>query len=123
MEIKIREVNKEWAVDMETPDQIQSIYFKSRQNALSFVKYLELADNVIELDKKELQTPTTNYDRIKAKIANMEVDEISKFLSKSGNCEKYCAYTEDGLCNKFENDGQGGCVDGVKQWLEQEVSE
>lgn len=65
----------------------------------------------------------TNYDRIKAKIANMSIDELSKLLSNSGNCEKYCAYIKDGLCNKFENDGQGGCIDGVKQWLESEVSE
>lgn len=121
MEIKIREICGEWALDIEMPDRIQIIYFKSRQNALQVMHYLQLIDNIIKLDKKKLQTPMTNYDRIKAKIANMEVDEISKCLSKSGNCEKYCAYTEDGLCNKFENDGQGGCVDGVKQWLESEV--
>ena len=123
MEIKIREVNGEWAVDIETPDKIQSIYFKSRQNALSFVKYLELADNVIELEKKELQATMTNFDRIKAKIASMSIDEQSKFLSNSDYCEKFCAYTKDGKCNSFNHDGNSNCVDGVKQWLEQEVSE
>ena len=123
MEIEIREAYGEWAVDMETPDQTQSIYFKSRQNALSFVKYLELADNVIKLDKKELQAPMTNYDRIKTKIANMSIDELSKLLSNRDDCEKFCAYTKDGKCNSFNYDSNSNCVDGIKQWLEQEVSE
>ena len=120
MKINIREVNREWAVDLETPDKIQSIYFKSRQNALSFVKYLELADNVIKLDKKELQTPMTNYDRIKAKIANMTVDEISEFLSKSRFCENFCAFTKNGICNSHGSP-RTVCNKGIKQWLESEV--
>ena len=76
MEIEIREAYGEWALDIEMPDKIQSIYFKSRQNALSFVKYLELADNVIELDKKELQAPMTNYDRIKA----MSAEDMAEYI-------------------------------------------
>ena len=65
----------------------------------------------------------TNYDRIKAKIANMSIDEISRLISNSDNCEKFCAYTKDGKCNSFKYDDKGSCVDGVKQWLEMEVSE
>lgn len=122
MEIKIREFNGEWAVDLEMPDKIQCIYFKSRQNALSFVKYLELADNVIKLDKKELQTPMTNYDRIKAKIANMSIDEISEFLSKSRFCENFCSFTKNGICNSHGSP-RIVCNKGIKQWLESEVSE
>ena len=113
MELKIREVNREWAVDMETPEQIQSIYFKSRQNALSFVKYLELADNVIELDEKELQTPMTNYDRIKA----MSVEEMAQLLCNCSDCGNGRCYGND-LCTQ----GDGAC-NGLVKWLEQEVSE
>ena len=113
MEIKIREVNGEWAVDIETPDKIQSIYFKSRQNALSFVKYLELADNVIKLDKKELQTPMTNYDRIKA----MSVEEMAQLLCNCSDCGNGRCYGND-LCTQ----GDGAC-NGLVKWLEQEVSE
>lgn len=67
--------------------------------------------------------PVTQFDRIKTKIANMSIDELSYFLVLMKTCDKYCAYTKDSLCNKYENDGQGSCVDGVKQWLDQEVSE
>ena len=102
MKINIREVNREWAVDLETPDKIQSIYFKSRQNALSFVKYLELADNVIKLDKKELQTPMTNYDRIKA----MSVEEMADFIKS--------------VALGLNSDWVRG---NIQEWLEQEVSE
>lgn len=113
MEIKIREVNREWAVDIETPDKIQSIYFKSRQNALSFVKYLELADNVIELDKKELQAPMTNYDRIKA----MSVEETAEFI-----CEIFDVQPDD---SKFINGDLIPMYDEneIQQWLKMEVSE
>ena len=113
MEIKIREVNREWAVVLETPDKIQSIYFKSRQNALSFVKYLELADNVIELDKKELQTPITNYDRIKA----MSVEEMAEFI-----CGIFDIQPDD---SKYINGDLIPMYDEneIRQWLEQEVSE
>ena len=113
MEINIREVNREWAVDIETPDKIQSIYFKSRQNALSFVKYLELADNVIELDKKELQTPITNYDRIKA----MSVEEMAEFI-----CGIFDIQPDD---SKYINGDLIPMYDEneIRQWLEQEVSE
>ena len=113
MEIKIREVNREWAVDLETPDKIQSIYFKSRQNALSFVKYLELADNVIKLDKKELQAPMTNYDRIKA----MNIDEMADYFNGIFDCsncpnDMFLCESKGSVCTKY-----------IKQWLEQEVSE
>ena len=113
MEIKIREVNGEWAVDIETPDKIQSIYFKSRQNALSFVKYLEFADNVIELDKKELQTPITNYDRIKA----MSVEEMAEFI-----CGIFDIQPDD---SKFINGDLIPMYDEneIRQWLQMEVSE
>lgn len=71
----------------------------------------------------EMQKPKTNYDRIR----NMSVEEMAKALNKRsiGNvdCEKFCAYTKDGRCNKFENDGKGSCVDGIKLWLESEVEE
>lgn len=115
MEIKIREVNK-WAVDIKTPDKIQIIYFKSRQNALSFVKYLELADNVIELDKKELQAPMTNYDRIKAMSVEEMADALFAFKKECnkdcpiGKNRKYCYM----LCDS---------ASAIKEWLEQEVSE
>lgn len=65
----------------------------------------------------------TNYDRIKAKIANMSIDELSKLLSNSDYCEKFCVYTKDEKCNSFNHDGNSNCVDGIKQYLEQEVSE
>lgn len=112
MEIKIREVNK-WAVDIKTPDKIQIIYFKSRQNALSFVKYLELADNVIELDKKELQTPTTNYNCIKA----MSVEEMAEFI-----CGIFDIQPDD---SKFINGDVIPMYDEneIWQWLKSEVSE
>lgn len=115
MEINIREVNREWAVDIETPDKIQSIYFKSRQNALSFVKYLELADNVIELDKKELQTPMTNYDRIRA----MSVEEMAECSIPFFNCPYDTPYVGCDMGKKFDDD----CIKCTKAWLEQEVSE
>ena len=64
----------------------------------------------------------TNYDRIKAKIANMTVDEISEFLSKSRFCENFCAFTKNGICNSHGSP-RTVCNKGIKQWLEQEVSE
>ena len=111
MEIKIREVNREWAVDLETPDKIQSIYFKSRQNALSFVKYLELADNVIELEKKELQATMTNYDRIKG----MSVEEMADYFNGIFDCsncpnDMFLCESKGSVCTKY-----------IKQWLESEV--
>ena len=109
MEIKIREVNREWAVDLETPDKIQSIYFKSRQNALSFVKYLELADNVIKLDKKELQAPMTNYDRIKA----MSLEEMAEFFVDMQTDALFLEGTLNDL--KYPTDWE--------KWLKSEVSE
>ena len=112
MEIKIREVNREWAVDIETPDQTQSIYFKSRQNALSFVKYLELADNVIKLDKKELQAPMNNYDRIKA----MNIEEMAEFI-----CGIFDVQPDD---SKYINGDLIPMYDEneIRQWLQMEVS-
>lgn len=74
-------------------------------------------------DCKYRTRPKTNYDRIR----NMSVEEMAKALNKRsiGNvdCEKFCAYTKDGRCNKFKNDGKGSCVDGIKLWLESEVEE
>ena len=67
--------------------------------------------------------PVTQFDRIKAKIANTSIDELSNLLSNSDDCEKFCAYTKDGKCNSFNYDSNSNCVDGIKQWLEQEVSE
>lgn len=65
----------------------------------------------------------TNFERIR----NMTIEEIAEALFKRSlcyvDCEKYCAYTKDGRCYKFENDGKGSCVDGIKLWLETEVEE
>lgn len=66
--------------------------------------------------------PVTQFDRIKAKIANMTVDEISEFLSKSRFCENFCAFTENGICNSHGSP-RTVCNKGIKQWLESEVSE
>ena len=121
MKINIREVNREWAVDLETPDKIQSIYFKSRQNALSFVKYLELADNVIKLDKKELQTPMTNYDRIKA----MSVEEMAKWLAIHIDNYKAPYDVKEIYRNAIDvTTGKGIIwIEAFKQWLESEATE
>ena len=119
MKINIREVNREWAVDLETPDKIQSIYFKSRQNALSFVKYLELADNVIKLDKKELQAPMTNYDRIKA----ISVEEMAVYFFKFLQCDNCVAEDFFNKINSRDDDlVMMSCSQRFKQWLESEVS-
>lgn len=73
-------------------------------------------------ERKTVQT-MTNYDRIKAmSVEEMAAATLSKFPYGEG-CEKFCAYTKNGYCNKFADDGQGDCVDGIKQWLESEVSE
>ena len=61
----------------------------------------------------------TNYDRIR----NMSIEEMADVLSIHEDCEKYCAYTKDGKCNKFQYDGKGDCKDGVKLWLESEVED
>lgn len=66
-----------------------------------------------------VDVPQTNYECIK----NMSVEELASILSTHEDCEKYCTYTKDGKCNKFQGDGKGGCADGVKQWLESEVTE
>lgn len=75
--------------------------------------------------KKECadQKPVTNFECVKKNIAKMSIDELAKIIKDSDNCEKYCAYTKDGSCNKFRDDGKGDCVDGVKLWLESEVSD
>ena len=64
----------------------------------------------------------TNYDRIKAKIANMSIDELSKFLSNSDCCENFCSFTKNGICISHGSP-ETVCNKGIKQWLEQEVSE
>ena len=66
----------------------------------------------------------TNYERIK----NMSVEEMAmRILStdqrENFTCEKYCAYTKDGKCDKFLGDGKGSCQMGIKIWLESEVTE
>lgn len=60
----------------------------------------------------------TNYDRIR----NMSVDDMAKAISGAiDDCEKYCAFTKNGKCNNFGNDG--GCPIGIKLWLESEVDD
>lgn len=64
----------------------------------------------------------TNFERIKAKIANMTVDKISEFLSKSRFCENFCSFTKNGICISHGSP-RISCKKGIKQWLESEVSE
>lgn len=71
-----------------------------------------------------IDKPMTNYERIR----NMSIEEMAEAMNKSADdglynlsCQKYCAYTTNKRCNKFNNDGRGGCTDGIKQWLESEV--
>ena len=66
--------------------------------------------------------PFTRFDRIKAKIANMSIDEISEFLSKSRFCENFCFFTKNGICISHGSP-RIVCKKGINQWLEQEVSE
>lgn len=108
MEIKIREVNGEWALDIEMPDRIQVIYFASRQNALQVMHYLQLVDNIIKLDKKELQAPMTNYDHIKA----MSVEEMADLLDSFRQCSN---------CRKNGNN----CFPTFRtgEWLQQGISQ
>lgn len=76
---------------------------------------VSMVDGHIDEPKK-----TTNYDRIR----NMSVEEMAlRILEKDSNfsCEKFCAYTKDGKCDKFRGDGKGSCQMGIKQWLESEV--
>ena len=67
--------------------------------------------------------PMTNFERIR----NMTLEEMANALYERPmsyvDCEKYCAYTKDGRCDKFDDDGKGSCVDGIKLWLESEVEE
>ena len=62
-----------------------------------------------------------------AQYSYFSIEEMAKALYEKPksyvDCEKYCAYTKDGRCNKFDNDGKGSCVDGIKLWLETEVSD
>lgn len=76
----------------------------------------------------ESKGKVTEFDRIK----NLSVDEMADAISETdffirtphkSLCERCCAYTKNGKCNKFRNDGRGGCIDGIKQWLETEVEE
>lgn len=60
----------------------------------------------------------SNYDRIR----NMSVDEMAETICKSKNCEKFCAFTEDGKCNATGTD-PFVCVKGCKQWLLQTVED
>ncbi len=55
----------------------------------------------------------TNFDRIKA----MSVEEMAELLERNANCEKYCVFTEDGVCNASGN----VCLEGITRWLESEV--
>lgn len=113
MKIEIREAYGEWALNIEMPDRIQVIYFTSRQNALQVMHYLQLADNIIKMDKKKLQTPMTNYDRIKA----MNVEEMADYFNGIFDCfncpkDAFLCESKGSTCTKY-----------IKQWLEQEVSE
>ena len=73
---------------------------------------------------KEVEIPNTNYDRIR----NMSVEELAMRIlaidqNEDFSCEKYCAYTKNGVCDKFLGDGKASCKLGIKQWLESEVTE
>lgn len=65
--------------------------------------------------------PVTHFDCFKANIANMSIDETAKIISGSDNCEKYCIFTKDGVCDSCSD--ADVCEVGVKQWLEREISE
>ena len=54
----------------------------------------------------------TNYERIK----NMSIDEMAEYLSNRAGC-CYCVY-EFTECNSAV-----GCIQGITQWLSQEVEE
>ena len=62
----------------------------------------------------------TNYEHIK----NMSVEEMAMQIYRIDvDCQEYCAYTKDGVCDKYADDDKGNCIDGIKLWLEQEVEE
>lgn len=53
---------------------------------------------------------TTNLERIR----QMTADELAEFLNSKGHCCEFCAYSKDHYCrDKY-------CIDGRKQWLDQE---
>ena len=59
--------------------------------------------------------PDTNYEKIKA----MSVDEMAELLERNANCEKFCVFTTDEVCNAHGN----VCLEGITRWLESEVEE
>lgn len=60
----------------------------------------------------------TNFERIKV----MDIEEMANMMLMLGDCEKYCAFTKDGSCDAHSHEIQE-CKNGVKQWLESEVTE
>ena len=57
----------------------------------------------------------------------MSAEEMAEAINKSADdglysldCQRYCAYTTNKRCNKFNDDCRGGCTDGIKEWLESE---
>ena len=72
---------------------------------------------------KEVEIPNTNYDRIR----NMSVEELAKLINSleriGFDCQRYCSFTKDGVCNHYAGISKGSCVDGIIQWLESEVTE
>ena len=54
-----------------------------------------------------------NYERIK----NMSIDEMAEFIAHAEcNC---CVYEDRDECN-IETDYEEDCINGIKQWLQQE---
>ena len=54
------------------------------------------------------------------KIKQMNIDEMAKFILNSASCSTYCKYIQEPIasCKKKNN-----CINGIKQWLEQESEE
>lgn len=57
----------------------------------------------------------SNYDRIR----NMGMDEMAERLSESDECERFCAFTKNGVCDSCGDAEM--CHIGVKLWLESEA--
>lgn len=53
---------------------------------------------------------TTNYEKIK----NMTLDEMAEFLTDRSACDTCDCDMEENKCMAV------GCLDGIKQWLQQE---
>lgn len=57
------------------------------------------------------------------KIQSMSIDELAKYIFKLGNgreyCYGHCAFQDESCC---PNDGDIGCISGIKKWLESETT-